>query len=335
MTTQEQLGRLGLPSSLADLTSRRWDAVVVGAGHNGLTAAAYLARAGRSVLVLEGRDRIGGACTLDQPFPDPRWLVSPSAYSVGLLHPLVVDELGLHRRGPTGYTWWTPTCGAPSRTAPPSRCGTIRIAARLPLPPWHRAMSRATGPTARSSPASAGGCERASATRGWGPRPQRPELEEPLAGDPEAHEVVFEASIADVVERFVHDERLRTALHGQGIIGTYAGPRETGDRSRPPHARIGEPRGPPRRMGVRPRRHGRVSFALADAAIEVGAAVATGVPVAAIIPGEGVRLEGGETVRAGVVVSNVDPKRTVGLCREGVPDSFRARVSDGRRRARC
>ena len=62
---------------------RRWDAVVVGGGHNGLTTAAYLARAGRSVLVLERRDRLGGACTLEQPFADPAWLVSPCAYVSG------------------------------------------------------------------------------------------------------------------------------------------------------------------------------------------------------------------------------------------------------------
>ena len=61
-----------------------------------------------------------------------------------------------------------------------------------------------------------------------GDAPDRAELEELLAGDTEAIEVVFEASIADVVERHVSDERLRTALHGQGIIGTYAGPRDPG-----------------------------------------------------------------------------------------------------------
>ena len=72
---------------------------MVGGSHNGLTAAAYLARAGRSVLVLERRERLGGACTLEQPFADPGFLVSPCAYVVGLLDHTVVDELGLERYG--------------------------------------------------------------------------------------------------------------------------------------------------------------------------------------------------------------------------------------------
>ena len=80
-----------------EMTNRTWDAVVVGAGHNGLTAAAYLARAGRSVLVLERRDQVGGACTLEEPWPG--YAISPCAYLAGLLHPLVVEELALHRHG--------------------------------------------------------------------------------------------------------------------------------------------------------------------------------------------------------------------------------------------
>ena len=54
-----------------------WDAIVVGAGHNGLACAAYIAREGLRVLVLEASDRIGGACTLERPFDDERFVVSP------------------------------------------------------------------------------------------------------------------------------------------------------------------------------------------------------------------------------------------------------------------
>jgi phytoene dehydrogenase-like protein len=79
---------------------------------------------------------------------------------------------------------------------------------------------------------------------------------------------------------------------------------------------------------------GRVSLALAEAARAEGAVVAAGVPVAAILPGEGVALEGGERISARAVVANADPKRTLALCDEGaagaVPADFRARVDSWR-----
>ncbi len=126
------------------------------------------------------------------------------------------------------------------------------------------------------------------------------------------------------------DERLRTALHGQGIIGTYAGPRDAGTAAVHLMHASGVLEGIPGAWGYVEGGMGRVSFALADAAIEAGAVLAAGVPVAAIVPGEGVRTEGGETIRAGAVVSNADPKRTVSLCESGVPDVFRKRVDEWR-----
>src|SRR6202789_1188644 len=100
--TAAVLGKIGLPAPLKEIAARRWDVIVVGAGHNGLACAAYLARAGQQVLVIEGRARVGGACTIEEPFPGVR--MSPCAYLAGLLHPLVVDELGLVERG----FHWTP-----------------------------------------------------------------------------------------------------------------------------------------------------------------------------------------------------------------------------------
>jgi phytoene dehydrogenase-like protein len=98
-TIAARLGEVGLPEPVAELAKRDWDAIVVGGGHNGLTTAAYLAKAGKSVLVCERRDRLGGAATLERPFADPGYVVSPCAYVVGLLDELVIRELELERRG--------------------------------------------------------------------------------------------------------------------------------------------------------------------------------------------------------------------------------------------
>lgn len=319
------LGSVGSPVPVAELARRRWDVAVVGAGHNGLTAAAYLARAGLAVVVFERAERVGGACTLEQPFADPRWLVSPCAYLVGLLHPLVVQELQLHRRGYRVHLvdphLWCPFADGTS------------------LALWED-LARSAKSVAELSPEDVEGYLayvalfsrlRAILRKGerdyWiGDAPSREELAELLADDPEAAEVVFHASIADVVERHVKDERLRTALHGQGIIGTYAGPRDPGTAAVHLMHSCGTVNGVDGAWGYVQGGTGRVSFALAAAATDAGAVITVGVPVAAVLPGEGVRLEGGELVSADVVVSNADPKRTLGLCEGEVPEEFSQRV---------
>ena len=325
----DEFGVAGLPATVAELAVRTWDAVLVGAGHNGLSAAAYLARAGRSVLVLERRDRIGGACTHEQPFRDPRWVVSPCAYVVGLLHPLVVAELDLHRRGyrvelldphlwcpfedGTSIALWddrAKSAAAVGALAPHDVEGYLA----------YQALFNRVRRALRAGPRDT-----------WvGAAPSRQEIEDLLGDDPEARDVVFGASIADVLERYVRDPRLVTALHGQGIIGTYAGPRDPGTAAIHVMHASGTLEGRAGAWGFVRGGMGQVSVALADAAVAAGALVATGVEVAAVVPGEGVRLSGGEFFRARAVVSNADPKRTVALCEDGVPDEFRARVGQWR-----
>jgi phytoene dehydrogenase-like protein len=323
VSTFDVLGRVGIPAPIADLAARRWDVVVVGGGHNGLACAAYLARAGRSVLVLERRERVGGACTLEQPFADDRFVSSPCAYLVGLLHPLVIEELDLVRHGYRTFlvdpAQWTPfedgtsltqwldddrTAAEVQRLAPADVDGFLAYAdvfTRI-----KHALRRGDRDT-------------------WvGDAPSTDELAARLRGDGEATEVVIGGlPIADLIERHVRDERLRTALHGQGIIGTWAGPRDPGTAWIHAMHSVGLLGG----WGYVEGGMGRVSFCLADAAREAGAQIAAGVPVAAIEPGRGVVLEGGERIEADVVVSNADPKRTLALCSaEDVPADFRARV---------
>src|SRR5262245_45686410 len=147
-------------------------------------------------------------------------------------------------------------------------------------------------------------------------------------------DVVFEASIAEVLDDHMSDQRLKDALFGQGIIGAWAGPRDPGTASIKLMHYQGDLEGQGPVWGYVEGGMGQVSFALAEAARAAGATLASGVPVAAILPGEGVRLEGGETITAGVVIANADPKRTLALCDAGsgdaVPASFRSKVDGWR-----
>src|SRR4051795_65097 len=328
MEVSSALGRVGLPAPVAELAARDWDAVVIGGGHNGLTAAAYLARAGQSVLVLERREQLGGACTLERSFEDASFVVSPCAYVVGLLDHLVIDELDLAGQGyrvtPADPNLW---CPFPDDTSFAQFLDDEDTAAHM----------RANGfsePDVRGALAYEETFDRirrllraGPAGDLWrGPSPSRERIEE-ILDDEELVSIVFEEPIADTLARYVDDERIAHALFGQGIIGEWAGPRDEGTASVHLMHGMGEVEGHGGSWGYVDGGMGRVSFAIAEVAREAGALLATGVPVARIVPGEGVELESGELVRARSVLSNADPKRVLGMVPDdALPSDYRDRL---------
>jgi phytoene dehydrogenase-like protein len=320
----DNLGLVGLPRPVKELAAATWDAIVVGAGHNGLTCATYLARAGKRVLVLEARERIGGACTLEEFWPGYR--VSPCAYVCGLLHPLVIEEFDLVGRG----LEWHPAM--PGLFVPFEDGSSVQL--------WGD-DERCDAEISRFSPKDLAGWRAMSALKQrvrdalrpagqadvWiGPAPGREEIERRLCGDRDAMALLFEWSMVEFLERYLDDERLHEALMGQGVIGTDATPHHPGTASIHFHHASGRMGGIPGMWGYIEGGMGRVSFLLADIAREAGVVVAAGVPVSRIVPGDGVELESGERVRAPVVISNADPRTTLHLLGTAADSSWRAQV---------
>jgi phytoene dehydrogenase-like protein len=322
--TAAVLGELGLPAPIAQLAAQTWDAIIIGAGHNGLACAAYLARAGKRVLVLEARARVGGACTIDEPFPNV--FMSPCAYLAGLLHPLVISELNLPARG----FKWTPAINGlfvPFLDASSIQLWDDDIACEAEVrrfsphdvAGWHamndvlrRLRDKLRPPNEQDI---------------WlNPAPTHEEINSRLANDDEARHVLYNWSMYDFVSRYIRDERLQSAYLGQGVIGTNASPFDPGTASIRFHHASGRLGGMPGMWGYVQGGMGMVSFYLCDAAREAGAVIATGVPICEILPGEGVVLEAGERIHAPIIISNADPRRTLTMLGPNADPAWRTQI---------
>jgi phytoene dehydrogenase-like protein len=295
------------------------DVVVVGGGHNGLACAAYLARAGLDVLVLERRGTIGGAAATEPMWDGYR--VSSASYVVSLMPSRIVDELQLKR---FGYEvsiitpdYFVPFPDGSSLTL----WGDERDAANIAKLNEHDAEAYiafdryferiadlmkdllfVVPPNMKVGDV-AGWIRTVARLRGWTGR--------------DIHELVrlFTMSAADFLDEWFEDDRVKGAMATQAIIGAWCGPMTAGSAYVLMHHWIGEVDGHFGAWGWVKGGMGGVAAAMAGAAGAAGAEIRTDAPVARIAINTqgraiGVELDDGSIVRAKQVVSNAHPRTT-------------------------
>jgi len=302
--------------------SSRYDVVVIGGGHNGLICAAYLAKAGRQVLVLERRHVIGGAAVSEELYPG--FMFSVASYVVSLFRPHIIRELDLARHGyhviPMDCAF-QPLCKGPglARWADPNR--TRREIAHFSrrdaeiYPEFSRVMTR-MGQLAKTAidhvPPVLGALSPRNlwtlARLGRTFKNLGPDLR-PLAIK------LFTMSAADFLDQWFESPILKGPLAASGIIGTFKGVRSPGTAYVLLHHYMGEIDGAFRSWGFSRGGTGGVSLACANAAKALGAEIRLSSPAAQIRIKDGratgVVLQNGEEIEASVVVSNLDPHQTL------------------------
>jgi phytoene dehydrogenase-like protein len=311
---------------------QRYDAVIIGGGHNGLTSAAYLARAGWKVLVCERRHVLGGAAVTEEVFPGFKFSVA--SYVVSLLRPEIIRELELPKYGfellpldgtftplPDDYLWRVNDHGR-----------TMRELRR-----WSRADAEAYEEYGQLMVDMARFIKPILSVVPPDPTRLSPRQWTPLLGLaqsflklPERHQATFiqlmTMSAADFLEQWFATDPLIATMSASGIIGTFQGIRSPGTAYVLLHHYMGEIDGAFRAWGIPRGGTGGVSNALASAAREHGAEIRAEAPVSRITTSNGratgVVLESGEEIAAGAVLSSVDSRLTfLDLLDEGTLDS--------------
>ncbi|MEN3309485.1 MAG: hypothetical protein V7603_5687 [Micromonosporaceae bacterium] len=296
-----------------------YDVVVVGGGHNGLVAAAYLAKRGLSVCVCEAREVVGGAAVSEHPF-GPEYTVTSLSYVVSLLPPALVRELELIRHGYHVYPqgpYFAPRRDGRYLQLPDDpaarreRIGAFSdkdAAAYERWEAWLSRLGRLVGPLLDQIPPRLGGRRPADLL---GQAALLGKLRGAGVRDAVDLTRLFTSSVADLVEDQFDSDAMRGALSVSGVIGTWAGPRSAGTAYVMLHHHVGEVGGQAGAWGFPRGGMGGVTAALAASATASGARIRTGAPVARIEVRDGravgVTLAGGEEVRAGTVVTTAHP----------------------------
>jgi phytoene dehydrogenase-like protein len=302
---------------------KRYDAVVIGGGHNGLTAACYLAKAGLSVVVLERREIVGGACVTEELFPGFR--LNVASYTIGMLQPEIVRELNLAEAGFASYV------------RDPQYTGVFPDGRHLVVYPD---LERTVADVARLSTRDAETWPRFEADAGrvgailreWFLRPADDWTWADFArafSDRDGQRLLARfilGTTRDLVDTYFESEAVKGVLAFGGAVGTFVGPSTPGSAYSKAHhlaARVGDYVGC---FGYIRGGMGALSQALAAILRRHGGEVRTNVTVEHVLVRDGaatgVVLADGEEVPARVVLSNADPKHTLlGLVGEQALDS--------------
>src|SRR5499426_4082059 len=298
-----------------------YHAIVIGAGHNGLTAAAYLARAGKKVLVLERRHVLGGAAVTEEVFPGFRFSVC--SYVVSLLRPEIIRELDLPRHGleilpldntftpmPNGDHLWRMSDHARTRREIYRHSPTDAEAydeyakAMVEMAQFVKPILSMVPPDPYSFdlPGFARLFDLGQRFRKLSRTNQHNLLQ------------LMTMSAADMLDQWFETDVLKATMSASGIIGTFLGVRSPGTAYVLLHHYMGEIDGAFRSWGLSRGGTGAISNAIADAAREAGVEIRTEAPIAKIkVSGgraSGVVLENGDEIDARVVSSSVDPRLT-------------------------
>jgi phytoene dehydrogenase-like protein len=319
--------------------SEPWDAVVVGAGHNGLVAAFYLAKAGLRTLVLERRDIVGGACVTEEFAPGFR--ASPGAYVLSMLREPVWQDLRLRERGlrvapggpsmhfyPDGQTLTLHQDPAQTMQEIRPLCASD-VAAFARFEEDLSRLATALMPLFDTTPPD----PRLGHRRDLGPLLRFGRLAFQHRQDLQNAAYLFTTSARQFLDEYFRSDILKSALGWEAISNTLAGPSTPGTAYTLLHdAASGSSGGGGTGWGFVAGGMGTVTALMADAAREAGVHIRTGAEVAGITVrsgrATGVVLRDGEEIQAARVVSNADPKRTfLTLLDPAVlPDSFAASV---------